>query len=90
VNTPLTDVFLRVLLGRIRTSINPVTRLVAILARPVRWQNVGTALPRSILWQGNCVSLAKTSLNLILLLRWVILNAGSRWTILGFGYHWSL
>jgi hypothetical protein len=49
VNTPLTDVSLRVLLGRIRTTISPVTRLVAILARLVRWRNVGTALPRSIL-----------------------------------------
>jgi hypothetical protein len=49
VNTPLMDVSLRFLLGRIRRIISPVTRLVAILARPVRWWNIGTALPRSIL-----------------------------------------
>jgi hypothetical protein len=50
VNTPLTDVSLRILLGRIRTIISPVTRLVAIPAQPVRWWNIGTALSRSILW----------------------------------------
>jgi hypothetical protein len=42
------DVSLRVLLGRIRTTISPVTRLVAIPTWQVRWQNIGTALPRSI------------------------------------------
>jgi hypothetical protein len=35
VNTPLTDVSLRILLWRIRTIISLVTRLVVILARPV-------------------------------------------------------
>jgi hypothetical protein len=69
VNTPLMSVSLRILLGRIRTTVSPVTRLVAILAWPVRWWNIGTALPRSILWQANYISLAETSLNLILLLR---------------------
>jgi hypothetical protein len=44
VNTPLTDVSLGVLLGRIRTTVSLVTRLIAIPARPVRWRNVGTAL----------------------------------------------
>jgi hypothetical protein len=90
VNTPLTDVSLRVMLGRIRTTISLVTRLVAIPARLVGWRNVGTALPRSILWQRNCVSLAKPSLSVILLLRWAIPDIGSRWTILSFGHHWSL
>jgi hypothetical protein len=49
VNTLLTDVSLRVLLGRIRTTVSPVTKLVTILAWPVRWWNIETALPRSIL-----------------------------------------
>jgi hypothetical protein len=42
VNTLLTDVSLRILLGRIRTIISLMTRLVAIPAWPVRWQNVRT------------------------------------------------
>jgi hypothetical protein len=50
VNTPLTDVSLRVLLGRIRAILGPVTRLITILAWPVRWWNIRTALPRSTLW----------------------------------------
>jgi hypothetical protein len=84
------DVSLRIQLGRIRTIISPVTRLVAILARPISWWNIGTNLPRSILWERNHVPLAKTSLSLILLLRWAIPDVGSRWTILSFGYYWSL
>jgi hypothetical protein len=36
VNTPLTNVSLRVMLGRIRTTVSPMTRLVTILARLVR------------------------------------------------------
>jgi hypothetical protein len=87
---PLTDISLRILLGRIRTIISLVTRLVAILAWPVSWRNIGTALPRSILWQRNHVPLAKASLSLILLLRWVIPDVGSRWMILSFGYYRSL
>jgi hypothetical protein len=90
VNVPLIDVSLGILLGRIRTNISPVTRLVAVPAQPVRWCNVGTTLPRSILWQRNCVSLARTSLSLILLLRWAILNTSSRWAILSFRYYRSL
>jgi hypothetical protein len=42
VNTLLTDVSLRILLGRIRTIISLMTRLVAIPAWPVRWQNIRT------------------------------------------------
>jgi hypothetical protein len=87
VNTPLTSVSLRVLLGRIRTIVSLETRLVVIIAWPVRCQNIGTALPRSIFWQRNRVSLAKTSLSLILLLRWAIPDVGSRWMILSFGHH---
>jgi hypothetical protein len=89
VNTPLTDVSLRILLGRIRTIISLVTRLVAILARPIRWWNIGTVLPRSILGQRNHVPLAKTSLRLILLLRWAISDVGSRGTLLSFCHHRS-
>jgi hypothetical protein len=84
------NVSLSILLGRIRTIISLVTKLVTILAWPIRWWNIGTALPRSILWQRNRVSLAKISLSLILLLRWAIPDAGSRWTILSFGYYMSL
>jgi predicted membrane protein len=90
VNTPLSDVSLRILLARIRTIISPVTRLVAILARPVRWWDIRIALPRSILRQENCVSLAKTSFSLILLLRWAVPDISSRGMILGFGHHWRL
>jgi hypothetical protein len=35
VNTPLTDVSLSILLGRIRTIISPVTRLVTVPAWPI-------------------------------------------------------
>jgi hypothetical protein len=49
VNTPLMDVSLRILLGRIRTIISPVTKLVTVLARPVSWWDIGAALPRGIL-----------------------------------------
>jgi hypothetical protein len=87
---PLMDVSLRIMFGRIRTIISPVTRLVANLAWPISWRNIGTALPRSILWQRNRVPLAKASLSLILLLRWAILDVGSRWMILSFGYYRSL
>jgi hypothetical protein len=50
VNTPLTDVSLRILLRRIWTILGPVTRLITIQAWPVSWWNIRTALPRSILW----------------------------------------
>jgi hypothetical protein len=78
VNTPLTDVSLRILLGRIRTIISPMTRLVIVLAWPVRWWDIGAALSRSILWQGNCVSLVKTSFSLFILLRWAVTDTSSR------------
>jgi hypothetical protein len=90
VNTPLTGVSLRVLLGRIGTAISLVTQLVAIPARPIRWWDIGAALSRGILWQENCVSLVKTSFSLILLLRWAVQDISSRWTILGFGYYLHL
>jgi hypothetical protein len=69
VNMPLTSISLRILLGRIRTIIVPMNKLVAIPARPVSWWNIGIALPRSILWQRKCVSLMKVCLSLSLLLR---------------------
>jgi hypothetical protein len=50
VNMPLTDISLRSLLGRIWTILGLVTRLITILAWPVSWWNIGTALPKSILW----------------------------------------
>jgi hypothetical protein len=79
VNTPLTDVSLRIMLGRIRTIISPVTRLVTVLACPVRWWDIGAALSRGILWQGNFVSLEKTSFSLVLLLlRWAVLDISNR------------
>jgi hypothetical protein len=81
------DVSLIILLGRIRTTVSPVTRLVAILAWPVRRWNIGTALPKNILWQRDGVSLTKTSFSLILLLRWAVPDISSRGMILGFGYH---
>jgi hypothetical protein len=90
VNTPLTDVSLSILLGRIRATISPVTRLVTVLAWPVRWGNIGVALSRGILWQGHYVPLAKTSFSLILLLGQAVPAISIRWTILGFGYHWCL
>jgi hypothetical protein len=50
VNTPLMDVSLRILFGRIWAILGPVTRLITILAWPVSWWNIGTALPKSTLW----------------------------------------
>jgi hypothetical protein len=44
------DVSLRIFLGRIWAILGPVTRLITIPAWPVRWWNIGTALPKSILW----------------------------------------
>ena len=87
-NTPLTDVSLSILLRRIGALICPVTRLVTVPTRPVSWWDIGAALPRGILWQGNCVPLAKTSFSLIFLLRWAVSNTSIGWTILGLGYHW--
>jgi hypothetical protein len=59
------------------------TRLVA------RW-NIRTTLPWSILGKSNSVTLAKTCLSLVLLLRWgTIPNVGSRWTILSPGHYRS-
>jgi hypothetical protein len=78
VNTTLMDVFLRIMLGRIWTILGLVTRLITIPAWPVSWWNIGTALPRSILWQRNRVPLAKTSFSLILLLRWAVPDVGNR------------
>ena len=89
-NTPLTDVSLSILLGRIGTSTSLVTRLITVPAWPISWWDIGAALPRGILWQGNCVPLAETSFSLILLLRWAVPDISIRWTILGFGYHWCL
>jgi hypothetical protein len=74
----------------IGTAVSLVTQLVAILAWPVRWWDIGAALSSGILWQENCVSLVKTSFSLILLLRWAVPDISSRWMILGFGYHWCL
>jgi hypothetical protein len=78
VNTPLTDVSLIIMLGRIWTILGPVTRLITIPAWLVSWWNIETALPRSILGQRNRVPLAKASLSLILLQRWMVPDVGSR------------
>jgi hypothetical protein len=50
VSMPQMDVSLRSLLGRIRTMLLQVTRLIAIPTWLVSWWNIGTALPRSIPW----------------------------------------
>ena len=81
---PLTDISLSILLGRIGPSTSLVTRLVTILARPVSWWDIGAALPRGILWQGNFIPLAETSFSLILILRgrYRILALGGRYWVL--------
>jgi hypothetical protein len=89
VHTPLTDVSLRSLLGRVQTVLGPMTRLVSIPTWLVGWRNIGTALPRSILGKSNSISLAKTSFDLILLLGWAIPDVCRGWAMLSLGDHRS-
>jgi hypothetical protein len=89
VNPPLTEIPLIGLLVRIGTTLCPIIGHIAFPAWPIAWWDIGTTLPRIILGKSNSITLANTSLGLILLLRRAIPDVCSRWTILSLSHYMS-
>jgi hypothetical protein len=67
-----------------------MTGHIAIPTWPVARWNIRTTLPWSILGKSDSVTLTKTCLGLVFLLRWwTVPDVGSRWTILSLSHYRS-